>query len=43
MIFRRPYCSPAWGLAIAFGELARMRRQLDEMSGGLERRPYRVR
>jgi HSP20 family protein len=42
MIFRRPFYSPSWGLGSAFEELERMRRRLDEMSGGFERRPYRV-
>ena len=42
MIFRRPFYSPSWGLGGAFKELERMRRQLDEMSGGFERRPYRL-
>ena len=42
MIFRQPFYSPTWGLASAFEELDRMRRQLDEMSGGLEQRPYRL-
>lgn len=42
MIFRRPLYSPTWGLGSAFEELERMRRQLDELSGGFERRPYRV-
>jgi len=42
MIFRRPFYSPSWGLGSAFEELERMRRQLDEMSGGLEQRPYRL-
>ena len=42
MIFRRPFYSPTWGMASAFQELDRMRRQLDEMSGGLGQRPYRV-
>ena len=42
MIFRRPLYSPTWGLGSAFEELERMRRQLDEMAGGFELRPYRV-
>ena len=42
MMFRRPFSSPTWGLGGAFEELERMRRQLDEMFSGLERRPYRV-
>ena len=42
MIFRQPFYSPSWGLGSAFEELERMRRRLEEMSGGLERRPYRV-
>jgi HSP20 family protein len=42
MIFRRPFYSPNWGLAGAFEELERMRRQLDEMYSGLGQRPYRV-
>jgi len=42
MIFRRPLYSPSYGLGGAFEELERMRRQLDEMFSGLERRPYRV-
>jgi HSP20 family protein len=42
MIFRQPFYSPSWGLGSAFEELERMRRRLDEMSGGFERRPYRV-
>ena len=42
MMFRRPFYSPTWGLANTFEELERMRRQLDEMSGGLGQRPYRV-
>lgn len=42
MIFRRPFYPPSWGLASAFEELERMRRQLDEMSGGLGQRPYRL-
>jgi HSP20 family protein len=42
MIFRRPFYYPTWGLRGAFEELERMRRQLDEMFGGLERRPYRA-
>ena len=42
MIFRQPFYSPNWGLGSAFEELERMRRRLDEMSGGFERRPYRV-
>jgi len=42
MIFRRPFYSPTWVLGSAFEELDRMRRQLDEMSGGLEQRPYRL-
>ena len=41
MIFRRPVYYPTWGLGGAFEELERMRRQLDEVFGGLERRPYR--
>jgi len=42
MIFRRPFYSPNWGLASAFEELERMRRQLDEMYSGLGQRPYRA-
>jgi HSP20 family protein len=42
MIFRRPFYYPSWGLRGAFEELERMRRQLDEMFGGLERQPYRA-
>jgi len=42
MIFRRPFYSPIWGLGSAFEELDRLRRQMSEMTGGLERRPYRV-
>ena len=42
MIFRQPFYSPSWGLGSAFEELERMRRRLDEMSGGFGRRPYRV-
>lgn len=42
MIFRRPFYSPSWGLGSAFEELDRLRRQMSEMTGGLERRPYRV-
>ena len=42
MIFRQPFYSPNWGLGSAFEELERMRRRLDEMSGGFGRRPYRV-
>ena len=40
MIFRLPFYSP--GLGSAFEELERMRRQMDEMFGALERRPYRL-
>lgn len=42
MIFRRPLYSPTWGLGSAFENLERMRRTLNELSGGFERRPYRV-
>jgi len=42
MIFRRPLHSPTWGLGNAFEELERMRKQLDEITGGFERRPYRI-
>ena len=42
MIFRRPFYSPSWGLGSVFEELERMRRRLEEMPGGLERRPYRI-
>jgi HSP20 family protein len=42
MIFRRPFYPPSWGLASAFEELERMRRQLDEMYSGVGQRPYRV-
>ena len=42
MIFRRPFYSPSWGLTSAFEELERMQRRLDEMSGGLGQKPYRV-
>lgn len=42
MIFRRPIYYPTWGFRGAFQELERMRRQLDEMFGGVERRPYRA-
>lgn len=42
MIFRRPFYSPSWGLGGAFEDLEGIRRLLNEMSGGLEYRPYRV-
>ena len=42
MIFRRPFYTPSWGLGSAFAELERMRRLMDEMPGGLARRPYRA-
>ena len=42
MIFRQPFYSPSWRLGSAFEELERLRRQLGEMSGGLQRTPYRV-
>ena len=42
MIFRQPFYSPSWRFGSAFEELERLRRQLDEMSGGMQRRPYRV-
>ena len=42
MIFRRPFYSQTWDLGGAFEELERMRRQLDDVFGGLQRKPYRV-
>ncbi len=42
MILRRPFYSPTWGLRNSFEDLERMRRQLDGMFGGWERRPSRV-
>ena len=43
MIFRRPFYSPSWGLASAFEELERMRRQMNAMFGASESAPYRMR
>ena len=40
MVFRRSIDSPPWGLASMFGELDRMRRQIDEMFGNWEGRPF---
>lgn len=40
MIFRRPFYSPIWGLGGAFAELERMRRQMDEAFGNLQRGPF---
>jgi len=42
MIFRRPFYNPTWDFRSAFEELERMRRQMDEVFGELERRPQRL-
>ena len=39
MIFRRPLSSSPFGWRNAFSELDRMQRQLQELAGGLAKRP----